>query len=161
MFYVWAFCHTTYQYDSLILSKQTWAYPCQHLQQLLWCVVSVRLNLPKVEERKLCLWCTPTRRKHKELSLDFLEANMSVPCSHQLIGESNVVVDFHPGADVTKECLEKIFVFPLRYYANCVSTTLTVLMLHNVESVYFFYSNPVFSHHIVSVHAAWATAILK
>ena len=32
---------------------------------------------------------------------------------------------------------------PLRYYANCVSTTLTVLILHNVESVYFFHSNPV------------------
>ena len=79
--------HDRYQYDSLILSKQTWAYPCQHLQQLLWCVVSVRLNLPEVEERKL---------------------------------------------------------FPLRYYANCVSTTLKVLILHNVESVYFFYSNPVY-----------------
>ena len=78
--------HDRYQYDSLILSKQTWAYP-QHLQRLLWCVVSVRLNLPVVEERKLC---------------------------------------------------------PIRYYANCVSTTLTVLILHNVESVYFFYSNPVF-----------------
>ena len=78
--------HDGYQYDSLILSKQTWAYP-QHLQRLLWCVVSVRLNLPVVEERKLC---------------------------------------------------------PIRYYANCVSTTLTVLILHNVESVYFFYSNPVF-----------------
>jgi hypothetical protein len=26
-----------YQYDSLILSKQTRAYPHQHLQQLLWC----------------------------------------------------------------------------------------------------------------------------
>jgi hypothetical protein len=36
MFYVWAFCHTTDIYDSLILSKQTWAYPRQHLQQLLW-----------------------------------------------------------------------------------------------------------------------------
>ena len=78
--------HDRYQYDSLILSKQTWAYPRQHLQQLLWCVVSVRLNLPEVEERKLCA---------------------------------------------------------LRYYANCVSTTLTDLILHNVESVYFFYSNPV------------------
>jgi hypothetical protein len=39
---------------------------------------------------------------------------------------------------------KKIFVFPSRYYANCVSTTLTVSILHNVESVYFFYSNPVF-----------------
>ena len=88
MFYVWVFCHTTdINTDSLIVSKQTWAYPRQHLQQLLWCVVSVRLNLPEVEEWKLC---------------------------------------------------------PLRYYANCVSTTLTVLILHNVESVYFFYSNPVF-----------------
>jgi hypothetical protein len=28
--------HDRYQYNSLILSKQTWAYP-QHLQQLLWC----------------------------------------------------------------------------------------------------------------------------
>ena len=80
--------HDRYQYDSLILSKQTWAYPRQHLQQLLWCVVSDRLNLPEVEERKLCLWYTPTRRNHKELSLD---------------------------------------------------------LLHNVESVYFFYSNPVFA----------------
>jgi hypothetical protein len=45
----------------------------------------------------------------------------------------------------TKECLEKkTFIFPPRYYANCVSTTLTVLKLHNVESVYFFYSNPVY-----------------
>ena len=80
--------HDRYQYDSLILSKQTWTYPRQHLQQLLWCVVSVRLNLPEIEERNLC---------------------------------------------------------PLRYYASCVSTTLTVLILHNVESVYFFYSNPVYS----------------
>ena len=46
--------HDKYQYDSLILSKQTWAFPRQHLQQLLWCVVSVRLNLPEVEEWKLC-----------------------------------------------------------------------------------------------------------
>jgi hypothetical protein len=28
-------------------------------------------------------------------------------------------------------------IFPLRYYANCVSSTLTVSMLRNVESVYF------------------------
>ena len=48
------------------------------------------------------------------------------------------------GADVTIECLEKIFIFPLCYYANCVSTTLTVLILHNFGSVYLFYSNPVF-----------------
>ena len=39
---------------------------------------------------------------------------------------------------------KKIFIFPLRYYANCVSTTLTVLILHNVESVYLFYSNPTY-----------------
>jgi len=29
--------------------------------------------------------------------MDFLEANMSVPCSQLLIGQSIVVVDFHPG----------------------------------------------------------------
>ena len=79
--------HDRYQYDSLILSTQTWAYPRQHLQQLLWCVVSVCLNLPEVHERKL---------------------------------------------------------YPLRYYANCVSTMLTVLILHNVESICFFCSNPVY-----------------
>ena len=38
----------------------------------------------------------------------------------------------------------------LRYYANCVSTTLTVLILHNVESVHFFYSNPVFQCTLVT-----------
>ena len=81
--------HDRYQHDSLILSKQTWAHPRQHLQQLLWCIISVRLNLPEVEERKLCLWYTPTRRNHKELSLD---------------------------------------------------------LLHNVQSVYFFYSNPVYQY---------------
>ena len=32
---------------------------------------------------------------------------------------------------------------PLRYYTNCVSTTQTVLILYDVESVCFFYSNPV------------------
>jgi hypothetical protein len=40
--------------------------------------------------------------------------------------------------------MEKKIIFPPRYYANCVSTTLKVLILHNVESVYFFYSNPVY-----------------
>jgi hypothetical protein len=45
------------------------------------------------------------------------------------------------GADVTKECLEKKISSFL--YANYVSTTLTVLILNNVESVYFFYSKPV------------------
>jgi hypothetical protein len=34
-------------------------------------------------------------------------------------------------------------IVPLRYYANCVSTTLTVLIRHNVERVYFVYSNPI------------------
>ena len=42
-----------------------------------------------------------------------------------------------PDVEERKLCL-------LRCYANCVSTTLTVLILHNVESVYFFYSNPVY-----------------
>jgi hypothetical protein len=35
-------------------------------------------------------------------------------------------------------------IFSLRHYANCASTTLTVLILHNVESVYFVYGNPVY-----------------
>ena len=39
---------------------------------------------------------------------------------------------------------KKIFIFPVRYYANCVSTTVTVLVLRNVEGVCFFYSHPVY-----------------
>jgi hypothetical protein len=37
---------------------------------------------------------------------------------------------------IRKNAWKKIFVFAARYYANCVSTTLTVLILHNVEIVY-------------------------
>ena len=49
-----------------------------------------------------------------------------------------------------KNAWKKMFIFPLRYYANCVSTTLTVFILHNIESVYFFYSNAVF-HYLIFV----------
>jgi hypothetical protein len=78
--------HDRYQYNSLILSKQTWAYPRQHLQQLLWCQGCWR------------------------------------------------------GADIMKECLEtnSSFLHTLRelcvHYANSFD---------NIESVYFFYNNPV------------------
>ena len=41
-----------------------------------------------MEERKLCLWYTPITRNHKEVIPDFLWANMSVPCSQLLIGQS-------------------------------------------------------------------------
>jgi hypothetical protein len=79
--------HDSYQYDSLILSKQTWAYPRQHLQHLLWCQGRWR------------------------------------------------------GVDVMKECLESNF--------HLSSALLRKLCVHyangfdNIESVYFFYSNPV------------------
>jgi hypothetical protein len=79
--------HDRYQYDSLIVSKQTWVYPRQHLQQLLWC-----------------------QRRWR-------------------------------GADVMKECLETNF--------HLSSTLLRKLCVHysngfdKVESVCFFYSNPV------------------
>jgi len=38
---------------------------------------------------------------------------------------------------------KKMFIFLLRYYVNCVSTTLTVLILRNVESVCFSDGNTV------------------
>jgi hypothetical protein len=44
-----------------------------------------------------------------------------------------------------------MLIFPPRYYANCVSTTVRVLILHNVESVYFFYINPVYMHIYIKV----------
>jgi hypothetical protein len=48
------------------------------------------------------------------------------------------------GADVIKECLEQILIYPLHYYANCVSTTLTVLITLKVSisfivTLYFFH----------------------
>jgi hypothetical protein len=42
-----------------------------------------------------------------------------------------------------KAAVARTFIPTLRYYAYCVSTCLTVLVLYNVESVYFLYSNPV------------------
>jgi hypothetical protein len=59
--------HDRYQYDSLILSKQTWAYPRQHLQQLLWCqgrwrdaditkeCLKTNVHLSSTPLRKLCV----------------------------------------------------------------------------------------------------------
>ena len=54
-----------------------------------------------------------------------------------------------------------MFIFPLRYYENCVSTTLKVLVLRNVESVCFFYSNPVFPTrcNITQFIYFWKTAL--
>ena len=50
-----------------------------------------------------------------------------------------------------KNAWEKISI-SLRYYANCVFTTLTVLILHNVEIVYFFYSNPVYIYIYIYIY---------
>ena len=80
--------HDRYQYDSLILSQTDLSISSSTLcNSCCDAFVSVRLNLPEVEERKLC---------------------------------------------------------PLRYYANCVHYANGFDKLHNVESVYFFYSNPVY-----------------
>ena len=92
-------------------------------------------KLTEVEERKLCLWYTPTRRNHKELSLDFLEGDMSVPCSQLLIGQSNVVVDFHPG-NVEPHCASEAELHVDEYE---VSTTLTVLILRKVECLFLLW----------------------
>jgi hypothetical protein len=79
--------HDRYQYDNLILSKQTWAYPRQHLQHLLWC---------------------QGRWRGVDLTKENLETNFHL-CSMLL---SKLRVQYDNGFD-------------------------------NVESVYFFYSNPV------------------
>ena len=42
-----------------------------------------------------------------------------------------------------------------------MSTTLTVLILHNVESVYFFYSNPVLYKDTVVMYVHWLVLIKK
>jgi hypothetical protein len=57
--------HDGYQYDSLILSKQTWAYPRQHLQQLLWKGADVEL--------------TSRKNAWKQFS-SFLYATMQIVC---------------------------------------------------------------------------------
>jgi hypothetical protein len=52
--------HDRYHYDSLILSKQTWAYPRQHLQQLTCADVTKEcletyFHLSSTLLRKLCV----------------------------------------------------------------------------------------------------------
>jgi hypothetical protein len=61
--------HDRYQYDSLILSKQTWAYPHHHLQQLLCCqgrwrgadvmkeCLKTKFHLSSTLVSKLCVHC--------------------------------------------------------------------------------------------------------
>jgi hypothetical protein len=91
-----AFCHTTDINTSLILSKQTWAYPVN-----------------------TCNSCCDVT-----------------------------------GADVVptswKNARKQIFVFPLRYYANCVSTTLTVLIMLKVSIS--FIVTLYFAHHNINSH---------
>jgi hypothetical protein len=71
--------HDRYQYDSLILSKQTWAYP-----------VNTCNNYCDVKGAGVVL----TSRKN---------------------------------------AWKQILIFPVRYYANCVSTTVTVLITLKVS----------------------------
>jgi hypothetical protein len=81
--------HDRYQYDSLILSKQTWAYPVNS-----------------------CNNCC------------------DVKCADVVLTSR-------------KNAWKQIFIFPVHNYANCVSTTLTVLITLKVS--YLFYSDPVLS----------------
>jgi hypothetical protein len=52
MLYVWAFCHTTYQYDNPFRSKHIRACPRQHFQQPLWCFALDHLHFQEVEGQK-------------------------------------------------------------------------------------------------------------
>jgi hypothetical protein len=81
--------HDRYAYDNAIRSKHTGACSRQHSQQLLWCVGLDRLHLQEMEEQNLYLWYIPTGRNHKASDLDFLVANVSVPCSGLLSGVWN------------------------------------------------------------------------
>jgi len=56
----------------------------------------------------------PPQEEITGLSLDFFEANMSVPCSHLLVGQSVVVVDFHPG-NVEPHCASEA-----ELYLGCI-----------------------------------------
>jgi hypothetical protein len=66
---------------------------------------------------------------------------MSVTLSR--IAGQYLTLIFHQHTEAKDVITSKMFIFPPHYYANCVSTMLTVLILHNVQSVYFFHTNPV------------------
>jgi hypothetical protein len=64
---------------------------------------------------------------------------------HIFVNTCNSCCDIK-GADLvltSRKKAWKMFVSFLYATTEIVSTTLTVLILHNVESVYFFYSDPV------------------
>jgi hypothetical protein len=70
--------HNRHQYNSLILSKQTWAYPRQHLQQLLWC-----------QGR----WCGADIMKEcLEINFHLFSMLLSKLCDHYANGFDNVKV---------------------------------------------------------------------
>ena len=134
-----------YQYDSLILSSDTSGLPellPLHKQPVSWnfllhsqidCLVGRGLPYSLLKRR-----CTRVT--------EFVFANSSTQKAFSTT-VTVILLQWCQGrwrcADVTKECLEKNFHLSSALLPNCVTTALTVLILHNVESVYFFYSNPV------------------
>ena len=136
-----------YQYDSLILSSDTSGLPellPLHKQPVSWnfllhSQIDCRVGggLPHRLLKRRCTRVT-----------EFVFADSSTQKAFSTTVAA-ILLQWCQGrwrdADVTKECLEKIFIFPLRYYVNCVFSTVTGLILRNVESVYFFYSSPVMS----------------
>ena len=139
--------HDRYQYDSLILPSDTGGLP-----ELLPShkTTSLLKFLAPVADRLPCRWrftissSEKTRYKSNGVrsSLNPADKRPSLPqqqpfCFSDLKGADVVLTS-------RKKAWKKVFIFPVRYCANCVSTTVTVLIMHKAESVCFFYSNPVY-----------------
>ena len=150
--------HDRYQYDSLILSSDTGGLPelsPLHKQPVSWnfllqsyidCLVDGGLPYRLLKRR-----CTRVT--------EFVFASSS---TQKAFCTTVAAILLHwcqwrwRGADVMKECLEKIFIFPLRYHANCVSTTVTVwyyitlkvsVIVHRVPVVSYSLFQPLFYVH--------------
>ena len=130
-----------YQYDSLILSPDTGGLPellPLHKQPVSWNFL--------LQSQTNCLvgGGMPYRllKRRGTRVTEFVFANSSTQRAFSTTVAA-ILRQCFKGADVVltsrKNAWKNNFISPLRYYPNCVSTTVTVLILRNVESVFLLY----------------------
>jgi hypothetical protein len=102
-----------------------------------------------VQERKLRLWYTPHKKKSQGVKSGLLGGQqVSAKYTKSLLYDGSCHFVSVMSRAMTwcwhhDRMLGKKFSSFLYSTTQIVSTTLTVLILHNVESVYFFYGNPI------------------
>jgi hypothetical protein len=132
------------------IHAQPWTASCVHcvmwtMQEAIWrdyWLTFIDMWMDKHTQNKEMNWTEPRILFYvlpAASSSGYTGLHFSMSCWNKIINDlAKILTKYErmPG--------KKNLMFPPRYCANCVSTTLTVLILHNVESVYFFHSNPVY-----------------